>query len=238
MGMSKSDWFSGWKCASGIAWILILALLGITVAEISNFGGVVQFIGDALTFTWSADDENHHYRVYLAKQDLTNSESVEACTTMYCEQSELEIETMPGLGYSIQVQAVSASGDTSERTGFSPIYLCLGNTESDQISSSLLAFLPTETELGPNFPNPFNSSTTIPFTIASGDELEAAVSLKIYNTLGQVVRTLVDENRKPGQYRVVWNGQNDQGIPVSTGRYVCILKAGEVSDTHILVYAK
>lgn len=73
------------------------------------------------------------------------------------------------------------------------------------------------------YPNPFNPSTTIEFTIPRSER----VSLAIYNMTGQLVRTLVDDIRTTGNHRVVWDGRDDNGAPVASGVYVSTLRAGE-----------
>jgi photosystem II stability/assembly factor-like uncharacterized protein len=67
------------------------------------------------------------------------------------------------------------------------------------------------------YPNPFNPSTTIRFTL---DRTEK-VSLKIYNAAGQLVRTLLDDamHYKGNEYRYIWHGRNDFGNPVASGIY-------------------
>ncbi|MBD3223762.1 MAG: T9SS type A sorting domain-containing protein [Caldithrix sp.] len=74
-----------------------------------------------------------------------------------------------------------------------------------------------------NFPNPFNPSTTIRFSLAEN----GPVTLKIYNSLGQVVRTVYDAKPlKAGTaHQVVWDGVNEQGVPVSSGLYFYQLKS-------------
>ena len=84
--------------------------------------------------------------------------------------------------------------------------------------------------LSQNYPNPFNPSTTIPFQVKS---LELGVgrpyhtTLTIFNILGQKVRTLVDEEKLPGDYRVVWDGKDETGKDVASGIYFYQLKVGE-----------
>jgi subtilisin family serine protease len=81
--------------------------------------------------------------------------------------------------------------------------------------------LPTEYALRPNFPNPFNPSTVIRFQLP----VDAAVSLKVYNLLGQEVRTLVSGAQTAGFKKVVWDGRNNGGQSVSSGIYVYRLQA-------------
>jgi hypothetical protein len=75
--------------------------------------------------------------------------------------------------------------------------------------------------LAQNFPNPFNPTTTIPFSMTTAGH----VSLVIYDVTGAVVRGLINSNRKPNLYRVVWDGTNNDGSPVASGIYFYRLKA-------------
>ena len=75
-----------------------------------------------------------------------------------------------------------------------------------------------------NYPNPFNPSTTIKYTVP----LSGFTDLIIYNVLGQQVRKLISETIPAGTYTVVWNGNDDNGVPVSSGVYFSRLKSGEL----------
>lgn len=81
---------------------------------------------------------------------------------------------------------------------------------------------PRKIQLAQNYPNPFNPVTTIPFSL----ERSAKVELKIFNALGEQVRTLIDENVAGGEYRVVWDGKNDAGNPQSSGVYYYRFRVG------------
>ncbi len=67
-----------------------------------------------------------------------------------------------------------------------------------------------------NYPNPFNSATTIEYNLQKSSK----VILKIYNTLGQEVRTLIDKFQSYGIKSVVWDGMDNSGKKVSSGVYV------------------
>lgn len=75
--------------------------------------------------------------------------------------------------------------------------------------------IPTEFNLGQNFPNPFNPSTVIRFQLPVASD----VDLTIYNIVGQRVKTLVTGKWEPGTYSVVWNAENDSGEKVKSGVY-------------------
>ena len=80
-------------------------------------------------------------------------------------------------------------------------------------------------DLLPNYPNPFNPSTTITYRVAKTTDVE----LKIYNVNGELVRTLVTGKQKAGKYTIQWNGVNDNGAPVASGIYFLRMKAGDFS---------
>jgi hypothetical protein len=93
---------------------------------------------------------------------------------------------------------------------------------------------PTEFALLQNFPNPFNPETTIKYNLAEGTN----VSLRIYNVVGQVVRTLVAEPQSAGRYTVRWNGSDDRGVSVSSGIYFYELRSNGFQDVKKLMLLK
>ena len=92
--------------------------------------------------------------------------------------------------------------------------------------------LPIETTLLPNYPNPFNPETWIPYQLAK----PADVSVSIYAADGKLVRTLALGHKRAGVYHdksraVYWDGKNGQGEPVASGIYFYTLNAGKFSAT-------
>ncbi|MHB2150960.1 FlgD immunoglobulin-like domain containing protein [Calditrichota bacterium LG25] len=71
------------------------------------------------------------------------------------------------------------------------------------------------------YPNPFNPATTIRFDVPRA----AVVEVAVYNMLGQRVRTLVNERLAPGEYRIQWDGRNQQGGVLPSGVYFVRMKA-------------
>jgi len=84
------------------------------------------------------------------------------------------------------------------------------------------------------YPNPFNPTTTISFSIKE----KAPVELIIYNILGQKVRTLVNQPLEPGEHSIVWNGTDNKGRSVASGIYFYRMKAGNYSETKKMVLKK
>jgi hypothetical protein len=87
-----------------------------------------------------------------------------------------------------------------------------------------------------NFPNPFNPTTTIEYSIKEA----GLVSLKVYNVAGQLVRTLVNEQGTPqvATFTVTWDGRNDAGEAVSSGVYFYKLVAQNFTQTKKMVLLK
>ena len=92
----------------------------------------------------------------------------------------------------------------------------------------------THYQLFANYPNPFNPSTAIKYSLPA----EQLVELKIYAVDGSLVTTLVHERRPAGQHEVIWDGRNALGAPVASGTYFYQLQAGDFSDTQRMVLVK
>lgn len=88
--------------------------------------------------------------------------------------------------------------------------------------SKISTEIPEVYALHPNVPNPFNAQTEIRYDLPEA----GSVSLVIYNSMGQVVQTMVSGYREAGRYRAVWDGKDGLGYDVASGVYVLKLRAG------------
>ena len=89
-------------------------------------------------------------------------------------------------------------------------------------------------KLHPNFPNPFNPVTTIEYQLAHFTE----VNIKVYNLTGQLITTLVNEEKQIGKYSVQWNGQDKNEKSVATGMYFVKMKAGDFQKVNKIMLLK
>lgn len=94
--------------------------------------------------------------------------------------------------------------------------------------------IPSEFYLDANYPNPFNPATTIRY----GLKTDSRVVLKVYNLLGQEVRTLVDARESAGFKEAIWDGRNNQGHRVASGVYIYKLTAGSFTKARKLMLVK
>ena len=108
--------------------------------------------------------------------------------------------------------------------------LCYSTTPGLQQSSIMLP----DTRLSQNYPNPFNATTAIEIYMPAEDH----ASLKIYNILGQRVRTLVDSRLQSGTTKLVWDGRNDSDEECSSGIYVYRLVTQSTVETKRMVLLK
>jgi ligand-binding sensor domain-containing protein len=121
-----------------------------------------------------------------------------------------------------------------------------GNLWMDSLGQGIIRFHPSTTSANDpaqvppqlpclsNFPNPFNPSTTIRFTLPES----GPASLGIYNLRGQLVRELCSSNLKDGEHSYVWDGRDSRGNDVSSGVYFARLKTGTNSRSHKLLLMK
>lgn len=95
------------------------------------------------------------------------------------------------------------------------------------VSDSLVALVkfipegvPRDFAINQNYPNPFNISTIIPYKL----EKDARIEIALYNTRGQRVITLVNQNLLAGCHQITWSGVNEDGFSVSSGVYILQIK--------------
>ncbi len=94
--------------------------------------------------------------------------------------------------------------------------------------------LPDQFELNQNYPNPFNPETVISFALGTPQH----VRLTIYNTLGQRVRTLVNDHQPAGFHRVRWDSRDDSGRAVASGVYLYRLETADAILTRKMTLIK
>ena len=92
-----------------------------------------------------------------------------------------------------------------------------------------VGIVPGTSFLGQNSPNPFNPSTTIQFGLAANRA--GRVTLEVFDVTGRRVKSLLNENRAAGTWRVTWDGTTDAGTRVSSGVYFYRLQAPQFQQT-------
>lgn len=85
-----------------------------------------------------------------------------------------------------------------------------------------------------NFPNPFNPSTRIEYTVAE----ESPVEITVFNVRGEKVTTLTNETKSAGRHNVLWDGRDKSGREVSSGVYFYRLSIGDYRSTKKMLMLK
>ena len=112
----------------------------------------------------------------------------------------------------------------------------IGACESDQLAyiSIQNENIPKKLFVKKNFPNPFNPSTTISFSLPKASR----VRITIYNAVGKEVKSLTNEFLNGGDYSIVWDGKNKHSMVVSSGIYLCKIEACETTRLIKMVMLK
>jgi hypothetical protein len=128
----------------------------------------------------------------------------------------VELTDPPGCFPVMQVNCGAGDGSTTDAEW--------GDESVSSMTTALLG----------NYPNPFNPSTTFRYSLAGPTQ----VSLKVYNMLGQQVKTVVGDYQAQGYYEVAWDGRNDVGATVASGLYIYRMTAGSFVETRRMLLLK
>ncbi|OGF09669.1 MAG: hypothetical protein A2509_09625 [Candidatus Edwardsbacteria bacterium RIFOXYD12_FULL_50_11] len=146
-----------------------------------------------------------------------------------------EFKLPQGLAVSPDGKYVYVIDTHNDRIQRFKMYFDLGIDGGPQLAGRRISsVLPVSFMLGQSFPNPSAFNATINYALPK----EAMVKLNIYNTLGQKVKSLVNESQMPGYYNVNWDSKDDKGQKAATGVYFYRLEAGEHSATKKMVMIK
>ena len=129
--------------------------------------------------------------------------------------------------------------DISQSGGFHTLQDLIDQVGTPAPAPPHVSLLPERTGLLPNYPNPFNPETWIPYQLAN----PADVSLTIYDINGRIVRDLDLGHQRAGMYHsraraAFWDGRNAVGEPVASGVYFYTLKAGDFTATRKMLIRK
>ena len=142
---------------------------------------------------------------------------------------------MKDFSYYFYVYAVDSKGDSCRDCRARSSLLHTGTRDVCPGSiTKLLPSIPKEFSISQNSPNPFNPQTEIKFSLPE----PAFVCLKIFNILGQVVQTLVNQRMEAGSYSVTWDGKDDNANKVSSGVYFYRIQAGKFSQAMKMILTK
>ena len=206
---------------------------------------------EAFFYQWIYSEGHPNYDYCLWAEDAGDSTEVNVCVHQTQQAPYLEVYEMP-----IDIQLTDSLGNDTT--------LVVQNNQREQLFTFLFDWQPSEValdpdnwilktanqvpvnitrdgcefltdfQLSPNYPNPFNSRTTLTFTLPAAEFVRA----EIYDITGRKVATLFERNMQPDRYTVQWDARNDQGNVVSTGVYIFSLRYGNRVETQKMIYLK
>lgn len=109
-----------------------------------------------------------------------------------------------------------------------------GVTTANEHNPNNHPLMPSMHKLNQNYPNPFNPTTKIEYSV----QKPGKVCIKVYNTLGQLVRTLVNENKGIGNYTVIWDGKDEKGDELASGVYFYAMQVGNYTSAKKAILLK
>ncbi len=184
-------------------------------ADVTNLADTCtkRFTTLGTTRTTQYNDASDSYSFYA--QGFKTIFFIENYDTPYYHTTQDRVETC-NMKFAAEMTRISLAMLVSQNGTETMI----GTGETEPVASGF--------RLDPNYPNPFNPSTTIRYQTA----LSGTVSLKIYNMLGQEVRTLVNAAQTAGEHTVQWDGKDHAGKAVSSGIYIYRLQAGNFAKSN------
>ncbi len=192
-----------------------------------GLGAATAAVAVPVTFHWSPPRDGapvDHYNVYRSIDGQPFRFHATIQDTTYI----LEVDY--GHEYRVRVSGVSAAGLEGELSVSSdPVEL-----PDPQLQ---LVSPPVVVRLKPNYPNPFNPQTTISYGIPESPGGVGVARLEIYDIRGQRVRTLPAET-SAGWHTVIWDGTDEAGTVVPSGRYVVRLWSDGHSDSWTMTMVK
>jgi len=198
-------------------WVLFVK----TPVELADFSGEVVE-GKGIKLLWETTSEVSHagFNIYRKssrnnRYEKINSKLITPDGTKQYEFFDKKVKV--GQTYFYKLEDVSLTG---EKTLHDPITIFVAKPEKYALSQ--------------NYPNPFNSTTLIQYQLPD----PGRVTIKIYNILGQEVKTLVDQVKEAGYHSALWNGMDKFGNTVSSGIYYYRLVSGSFIQTKKMVYLK
>jgi hypothetical protein len=187
---------------------------------------------------------------------VLNADDEAAGTITLTNTNDTQFSTSGGRTYIKHTSAGTSPGTSSSRTWSfqwtappsdvgSITFYAAGNaangnfsTSGDHIYISSAMSIPQTTgigsepvqasqpKLGPNYPNPFNPATTIPFTLHESSDVE----ITVYTLSGQLVSTLVHGPFAVGDHVAVWDGTNDASLRVASGVYLITMRSNHLQS--------
>lgn len=169
------------------------------------------------SFGWEST-QMHYYSIYPVPPGTGVLESKEGFWLAVAQECDLTIGGASQVAVAASFHSVKSQNFGKQFGLHPPTFPKVSDFVSDQFQRRPKTF-----QLSQNYPNPFNPQTAIEYQLPE----TGWVSLKIYNMLGETVRTLVNENQSAHTYKLLWDGKSDAGLLLPSGVYLYRIETGK-----------
>jgi len=189
--------------------------------------------------TMSARNGGYNVIVRNLRTGIATTETVDGSGYFATAYADLNRKAVIEAGDGVEVSVVDNNGNMVSVPFIHKVTLDEIRNAVVNIQLRLGDIIPAKSVLFQNFPNPFNPETWIPYQLKEDSE----VNIRIYNTSGQLIRTLNLGHKSAGLYTnqdrsAYWDGKNDTGEHVSSGVYFYNIQAGEYTATMKMTITK
>lgn len=190
-------------------------------AELASFLSAARMSDLLLTWTTASEADHAGFNVYRSEGESVEFTKINSTLLVSANKTYefADANVTDGATYTYVLKAVDTRGLEAEAGRLSATY-----HQPEAMKFALEA----------NYPNPFNPSTTIAFSLAAAGH----TTLKIYNASGQLVRTLLNGKVEAGRHTAIWDGRNDQNQAATSGVYFYVLESGNQSATNKMIMLK
>ena len=200
--------------------ILLVSNLAAHSTLIYPKGGENVIVGETLSINWRADITHgeSNWDLYFSSDGGSSWEALSL--DMPSSQTTYQWIVPNVITEQAQIRIVQDNAETdypSKSSNFSIAEVSTAiPTEDQQIKEFVLY---------PNFPNPFNPSTTVPFSLTKAEK----VQMVVFNSVGQEVKIIINRPFAAGRHRISWDGKDSKGLPAGSGIYFIRMQAGDFS---------
>jgi len=192
-------------------------------------GGETFFTGESVIIKWSVliSHGENNWDLYFSSNGGGDWEEIELDLESFKTTNTWTVPQLLTENARIRIVQDNAGTNYSDDSGD----FIITDTQS---SIEINDHNPTVFKLHPNYPNPFNPTTTISYDLSRSSNVE----LKIYDQLGRLVKTLVNDRQNANHYKVSWDGRDEAGNQVVSGIYVYRLKIDSFSQARKMILLK
>jgi len=195
--------------------------------EVVSFSAIEQDMAVEISWMTVSETDVAGYYIYGTsggqEYQRCNGEMIKSRGGLYSQNYQYVDPKTSGF-HTYKLEVVALDGTTQF---FGPVSIIRSGVEKNQTSVD-------EFTLYPNYPNPFNPQTRIRYVLHNDNR----TTIEIYNQQGVRVRTLVNEEQRAGEHEMIWDGRDDTGKEMSSGVYICRIRAGDAVQSLSMTLVK